>query len=460
MTAPAARPLRVTEPDPRALYFVSYDGLVNNASFQQSGILTYGGRQYAAWYTEDRSAVVARRALPDGPWHRITLPHRLSVDDSHNVISLGVSPEDDRLHVAMDTHNNPVHYVRSEPGLLSAPDRWAATAFGPVRRSLDGVELGDITYPQFAVTPEGRLQLVYRTGGSGNGTNELAEYVGGAWHRLGRWSGATGPYSANGTTSTTRNMYVHGITYGPDGRLHAAFTWREGDAGVLGHPGGLTNHDTGYVYSDDRGRTWRNDAGTVVGVTGTEDLVEVGDPGLVIDALGVDHALMNQESQAVDSTGVPHVIISYVPETAMERVTDFTADRRAHARAYHLTRDASGGWRKTELPVPVAAFGRSRIVFDARDNAYVVLPYCRIVGASRETGWTDWTLLFDGTGAGRTGIAAGTRTGDSGDSLGAFGEVVVDESRVAADGVLSVMYQCGSTGTVPSPLRVVDLRLG
>lgn len=67
-------------------------------------------------------------------------------------------------------------------------------------------------------------------------------------------------YSGNGQTSTARNMYVHGITYGPDGRLHAAFTWREQNFGVLCHPGGLSNHDTGYVYSDDRGRTWRNDA--------------------------------------------------------------------------------------------------------------------------------------------------------------------------------------------------------
>ncbi|WP_033332147.1 BNR repeat-containing protein [Actinomadura welshii] len=450
---PALQRLKDTRLDAKALYFVSYDGLVNNGSFQQSGILTYAGYQYAGWYTADRSAVIARRHLPNGPWKSVTLPHKLSTDDSHNVISMGVSPQDGRLHVAMDTHGNQVYYTRSEPGLASdpSPGRWDASRFGPVQRTLDGTDLGGITYPQFAVTPERRLQLVYRTGGSGNGTNEIAEYDaagGGSWTRLGKWSGAAGTYSGNGQTSTARNMYVHGITYGPDGRLHAAFTWREQNFGVLCHPGGLSNHDTGYVYSDDRGRTWRNDAGQVVGATGTADQVALDDPGLVVDPLDPNHALMNQESQAVDAAGRPHVVISYVPGRFTQCVTDFTAQRKAYSRTFHLTRDAGGKWRKVEIPVPNEAFGRSRIVFDKADNAYVIMPFGRIVAASKAGGWTDWKLLFDGT------HYSGDRT------LNAFGEVLVDDSRVATDGVLSVMYQQKSTGTTPSPIRVIDFKLG
>jgi hypothetical protein len=44
--------------------------------------------------------------------------------------------------------------------------------------------------------------------------------------------------------------------------------------------------------------------------------------------------------------------------------------------------------------------------------------------------------------------------------LNVFGEVNVDASRVAEDGVLSVLYQQRSTGTTPSPIRVADFRLG
>ena len=66
--APRHPDRRAPRLDAQAVYFVSYDGLVNNESFQQSGILTYEGYQYAAWYTADRIAVVGRRALGGSTW--------------------------------------------------------------------------------------------------------------------------------------------------------------------------------------------------------------------------------------------------------------------------------------------------------------------------------------------------------------------------------------------------------
>jgi hypothetical protein len=435
--------LRDVQLDPSALYFVSFDGLVNNESFQQEAIVTHAGFQYTAWYTADRSAIVARRRLPTGTWERATLPHRLSTNDSHNVISLGISPTDGRLHVAMDTHNSTVFYVKSEAGLVSAPASrtWSAARFGAVQRNLDGVELGAITYPQFVVTPERRLQFSYRTGGSGNGTNELAEYDGTTWRKLGRWSSATGSWTApNGVTSTTRNMYLHGLTYGPGGRLHAAFTWREGNTGVLCNQGGLTNHDTGYVFSDDRGRTWRGPAGQVAGSTGG---TPVGvSPSLVVDPLDPNHGLMNQESQAVDATGTPHVIISYVPGRFTQCVTGYAADRTRWGRAFHVFRNPNGTWTKREVPTPLNATGRTRIVFDPADNAYLIMPFARILTASKASNWTNWTVVFDRP------------------SMNVFGEVNVDYARLTSDGVLSVLYQQRSSGTTPSPIRVADFRLG
>ena len=427
--------------DPAALFFVSYDGVVNNNSFQRDAILTHAGFQYATWYTGSRNAVVARRPL-GGAWERVVLPHRLSVDDSHNVISLGISPLDGTMHVAMDTHDNRVFYVKSVAGLTAPPCAipWDPSAFGPVRRTLDGVELGDITYPQFVVTPEGALQLSYRTGCSGNGVNELAEYRDGTWSRLGAWSSAEGDYTGpTGVVSTTRNMYLHGLDYDRNGRLHAAFTWREGDSRVLRAPGGLTNHDTGYVCSDDRGRTWRTTGGTVVGTTGGAP-VRVDSPGITIDHLDPDHGLMNQESQAVDSTGTPHVVISYVPARLVTPVSDYAAQRTRHARTFHLTR-VDGTWTKREVPVPPNSTQRTKLVLDRADNAHLVMPRGTIVTATRATGWTDWT-------------ATSTPT-----ALRAFGEVNVDTSRIAVDGILSVQYQQTSTGTTPSPIRVADFRL-
>ncbi|ROP36496.1 BNR repeat-containing protein [Saccharothrix texasensis] len=440
--APGVTLLPDTLLDQSALYFVSYDGLVNNNAFQDA-LITYNGHQYAAWYTAGRNAVIARRAL-GGSWEKAVLPHRLSADDSHNVISLGISPQDGTLHVAMDTHDTRLHYSKSVAGLVSQPGShpWSPSVFGTVQRTLGGVELGAMTYPQFVVTPEGALQFSFRTGRSGNGVNELAEYTGGAWRKLGGWSSATGSYTGpNGVVSTTRNMYLHGLTYNRRGRLHAAFTWREGNSGVLCNPGGLTNHDTGYVYSDDRGRTWRNAAGAVVGTTGGTR-VSVGSPGLVADPLDPNHGLMNQEGQGADSTGTPHVVISYVPGRFTQCVSNYAQQRTRYGRTFHVVRGSNGAWTKREVPVAPGSTQRTKLVFDRADNAYLVMPRGRIVSASKASGWTDWALVFDQP------------------SMNAFGEVNVDTSRLAADGVLSVQYQQRSSGTTPSPIRVADFRLG
>lgn len=441
---PAVTEKSTTTLDPQAIYFVSYDGLVNNNSFQKNGLLTYQGHQYAAWYTSTGNAVVARRVAAGGTWSTVTLSHVLKTSDSHNVISMGVSKVDGRLHLTMDSHSDGFFYVKSIAGLLDNPAStpWSPSVLGPVQTSLDGLALtSQFTYPQFISTPEGRLQLSYRAGISGNGRNALAEYDGSSWTALGEWSGSTGTYTSSHGSSTARNMYLHGIDYDVNGRLHSFFTWREQNAAVMCSGGGITNHDTGYVHSTDRGRTWRNDAGTLVATTGTSDTVSVTDPGLVVDSLDPDHSLMNQESQWTDSTGLPHAIISYVPGRFGQCATDYVADRTAGGRAFHLRKNSSGGWTKTEIPVPLDSSQRTKLILDKYDNAYAVFPYGRIAGASKSSGHTDWTLLFDGGG------------------LHAFGEVVIDEMRARSDNVLSFMYQEKSSGTTPSALHVVEFSL-
>ncbi|MFJ1602428.1 BNR repeat-containing protein [Streptomyces sp. NPDC088253] len=441
---PSAALTGSTQLDSQALYFVSYDGLVNNNSFQKNGLLTYKGYQYAVWYTTDRSAVVARRALGASSWSTLTLAHRLKSSDSHNVISMGVSRTDGRLHLNMDSHSDGFFYVKSVAGLLDNPAAtgWTSAVFGAVQTSLDGLALTtQFTYPQFISTPDGKLQLSYRVGVSGNGRNALAEYDGSSWTALGEWSASTGTYTSEHGSSTARNMYLHGIDYDVNGRLHSFFTWREQNAAVMCNSGGITNHDTGYVHSTDRGRTWRNDAGTVVATTGGSDTVAVTDAGLVVDALNPDHSLMNQESQATDSTGLPHAIISYVPGRFGQCTTNYVTDRTNNGRAFHLRKNASGSWTKTEIPIALGSSQRTKLILDKYDNAYAIMPFDRIAGASKSSGYTDWKLLYDGSG------------------LNAFGEVVIDETRVSQDGTLSVMYQEKSSGTTPSALHVVDFRL-
>ncbi|MDX2604878.1 BNR repeat-containing protein [Streptomyces caniscabiei] len=430
--------------DSQAIYFVSYDGLVNNNAFQKNALLTYKGYQYAVWYTADRNAVVGRRVLGSGTWSTVKVGHTLRYNDSHNVISMGVSKVDGRLHLNMDSHSDGFTYVKSVAGLMDNPAglSWTTSRFGAPQSTLDGLALtSQFTYPQFISMPDGKLQLSYRAGISGNGRNALAEYNGTSWTNLGEWTSSTGTYTSEHGSSTARNMYLHGIDYDRNGRLHALFTWREQNGAVMCNSGGITNHDTGYVYSDDRGRTWRNNAGAVVGTTGGSDKVSVTDAGLVVDALNPDHSLMNQESQWTDSAGRPHAIISYVPGRFGQCTTNYVADRTANGRAFLVRKSASGPWTKTEIPVPLNSSQRTKLVMDKYNNAYALFPFGRIAGATAASGHTDWKILFDGSG------------------LNAFGEVVFDESRIAQDNVLSVMYQVKSSGTTPSALRVIDFAL-
>jgi len=114
---------------------------------------------------------VGRRVRGSTTWSTVKVGHTLRYDDSHNVISMGVSKVDGRLHLNMDSHSDGFTYVKSVAGLMDDPGglSWTASRFGAPQSTLDGLALtSQFTYPQFISTPEGRLQLSYRGAVSGN----------------------------------------------------------------------------------------------------------------------------------------------------------------------------------------------------------------------------------------------------------------------------------------------------
>lgn len=443
--APGVSVLSNTLLSSSGIYFVSYDGLVNVNSFQLSGLLTYEGYQYAGWYTSNRSVILGRRTTSGGSWQTLALPHTLTTNDSHNVVVLGVSPADGVIHVAMDCHSSAVYYTKTSSGVAGSSVSWTTNLFGTITNTIGSLNVGStVTYPQFVVTPDNLLQFVYRSGVSGNGNTQLAEYQSGTWTNVGLWASGSGTYTAdNGATSSARNLYIHGATY-RGSRFYITGTWRENSGSVSCSSGGLTNHDTTFFYSDDKGRTWYNAAGAHIGTSGSSPM-SVSSSGIVVDSLDANHGLMNQESQDVDSQGRIHVIISYVPGRFTQCVTNYETDRIAHGYPFHIYQAANGTFIKTEIPFPLGAVGRSQIALDASDNVYVVLPYVRVVTASKASGWTDWSLVYDGSAQG----------------LNAFGEVTIDRGALVSSGrgTLAVLYQESSSGSTPSPVRVVQFQM-
>jgi len=141
-SAPSVSFISNTQLDPNGIFFVSYDGVVNVNSFQLSGVLTYQNWQYAGWYTSSKTAMLARRQLPSGSWSTLQLPHQLSTSDSHNVIALGVSPSDGKIHVALDCHSTQMYYTSSEAGLATSGASWTASRFGAITNTLGNLNIG------------------------------------------------------------------------------------------------------------------------------------------------------------------------------------------------------------------------------------------------------------------------------------------------------------------------------
>lgn len=427
--------------DPAARGVVTFANTANVASYQQDGLFTHRGRQYTAWYARDGRATVARRRLPRGRWERARLDYRLYDDDSHNAISMTVTPGDDRLHIAFPTHDDAIRYTRTRPG-ISRARRWRASLFERVRDSLPGAPHAprSWTYPQFERVG-GRTLLTYRDGTHDAGRQLLLRYGrGGRWSLLGRFTDSGGTWSSPYGASTSRYAYLHGFTANAarPRRLEIAFSWRELPAAACA-PTAIGNHDIGYAASTDGGLTWRNDAGRLIARTGSDDPIAVGDPHVVVP-VPIDRGLMNQESQATDSRGRFHVMTSVVP--GADCVLDFYGERAAGARPQHSWRDLDGVWRTTPLPMLSGSAGRTKLVFDRRDDAFVVLPDGRIAAAHAATGWTDWRIVHDG------------------DGIAPVNELVVDRQRIAYDGVLSIAYQERSpVRDAPSAFRVADFRL-
>jgi len=345
-----------------------------------------------------------------GDWESLEfLDYAQRTDDEHNVISLGISPLDGTIHLSFDAHAGPLHYRKSVPDLATSPElfEWSATQFGPVEGTLGGIRLSSITYPRFLITPEGKLQYEIRIGTSGSGDSYLYEYDGssGIWTELGKY--------IEGTSSHV-NAYLNGIQYDEYGRLHATWCWRQ-------TPDPVTNHDLMYAYSDDYGRTWNNNDGVQVAVTG-QTFIKPSSPGIIVWPIPQQRGLLNQEGQTVDHQGRIHVLMRDALSGTLRYV--------------HYYRDTGGAWHRNELP-PVPPGPRGKIATDALDNAYAILPNLMIAAASGSSDYTDWAVV------------------DAPDDGRFAREPLYDSARLRGDGVLST-FNVSSQG---NDLLVLDYRL-
>ena len=457
-----------------------YGRAFNGASFQFDGLTSFAGYQYTAYWAQDDAVAgpgkyhvgVGRRKLPDGPWETIRLrdsamKNGLNKDgkpwDAHNTISLGIAPGDGTIHLAYDHHNHPLRYRVTAPGAATKPEqtKWSADLFQAERATLDSDKpVTVVCYPSFIRAPDGNLLLTMRRGQSGDGGWWMFPYDAKthAWHAGHQYDdGRNAVYAATTPPSAERCAYPNGWTFGPDGTLHLSYVYRENFGKDKGGNG--TNHDIFYVQSPDFGRTWKNSAGEVVSsIDGKSDggkavpkQFSLASPGLQVVELNQNSSLMNQQTQAVDSTGGFHMLLWHRdPAKAKPPARPWTPEQSSY---FHYRRSPEGIWKTTILPGNAGS--RARLAFDAADNLYAVYTVPKqpakpqglrfddgqlvIARATAAKQWSDWTILL-------------TRPGPC------LGEPTIDMPRLRTDSVLSVCVQdFPNADGQATPMRVLDL---
>ena len=452
--------------DPRALTIVGYFGpCINGQSFQQEALTTLAGWQYVAYYDSNGHICLARRKLSDSSWGILRFEdYVLKHDDVHNTISVGICPKDGTIHLSFDHHNHPLHYRVSRKGAATVPKEtpWEPSLFGPVVAELEkGKPPSRVCYPRFWRTPEAGLQFCYRAGGSGGGDRILVDYdpATGSWHNTRQIDSRAGTFSDSFNTSRGRCSYPNGYTYDALDRLHVTWVWREATQGA--------NHDLMHAYSEDRGFTWKNSRGELVG-----DSRPGGRPfgldssGIVVVPISRAYSLLNTQAQAVDSQGRIHVVISHLAEEPEQPTTRFPdwlgppEDRRYH----HYWRADDGVWQHTKLPG--LAGNRPKLFFDRHDNAILI--------ANLNRPGTTWPTPFESWGTcdefcffhGDLTIMAATAAAQWKDwrvihrEAGPFvNEMLGDGHRWQEEAVLSIIVQkTPLKPREPTPLRILDFR--
>jgi hypothetical protein len=451
--------------DPQALLMpanATYGRALNGISYQDSPIVSFNGYQYAAWYhysdANTERIYMGRRNLATNVWESFDLGKELSNGDApawdaHNAISMGISG-DGRIHLSYDMHVNNLRYQESQVGVASNPESvaWNASIFGSERSTLNPAHAtqGSVTYPRFADGPDGDMVMTFRRYSSGNGDMVIARYD----SQTHTWSAPQdiinrgGSYTDSFGTSTNRNAYINGIDYGPDGTLHTTWTWREAT------PSARINRDINYAYSEDKGATWKNNSGLVIGSSGNP--ITTNSPGIKIAELDRKEMLFNQQGQVVDDDGRVHALMWHRrDEPGFEWVsTDAMDINKADAAYYHYYRDPKNGdWTRRRLSVAEPVGSRPEIGYDRDGNLFAayVSPgptgsgalhssgRLVIAGASKATNYSDWTVLHV-------------------DERDFIGEPMIDRDRLRNDGILSVFLQENSTTTsnIGSPLHLLE----
>lgn len=374
----------------------------NMHSWDNEKILSYGGYQYVGCWNGDGMLSVARRDLKTDALQVVTLDWKLSQDNPHRSVAIGISPGDGRLHIAFDNafqRTTPeLRYRRSREGWITdPPETIRASDFLPMEgmTSKENLEYF-VVYPRFIHLNDGTLLFSWHTRGpQGRRFSDhkmLNRYDArqGRWEHLGEWfAGHTGIYTRPGdpnSGSPGRQQYLNQVVVDENDWIHVSWTYKE-TTGIEGNQGLY------YAYSKDRGVTWHNTDGAQVADLGRGLPITIDSPGVEVVGLPTYSWIVNNGAMALDGRGNPHVIYQM-----SATVTQDVIERNHHHS--HLYRDDQGQWHQNWITPPDEHFpglrNRGTLLADSNDDLHFYvrrgsrLEYYRARAAEE---WKDWTRL-------------------------------------------------------------------
>ena len=405
----------------------SFLGPMNTGIAHQDAIVSHGNYQYVVYYNKGRHLCISRRRHNTDRWEEIVFTDYVQgINDAHNKANMGICPNDGTIHIAFDHHADDLNYRHSLSDVVSDPENvvWDASLFSAIKDYLEvGQVLTKVTYPRFITTPEGELQFSYRDGTSSNGHTRFADYTAASgWQDNRIIIHKDGDFVLDGVLHTNRNAYHNYFTYDDEGTLFISWTFREKSGPGFGFS---TNHDLYFAFSEDRGKTWKNNAGDVVADLETGLSMSIDTEGLLVYT--IPHGtLINNGGQAVDAKGNVHVIMRHADEL------------NTGISYYHYWRQPNGVWSQSRLNI---SGSRARLYVDAYDN--LLLTYnsggkIKINAASPEDDYQSWPLIIS-------------------EGVNLSGDMVADLVRFKQDGILTVMLQKRPVGYEATPIEVFDL---
>ena len=156
--------------------------------------------------------------------------------DNHCGAAMAITP-DGSVHAVLGGHHSNLDHYQFKAGTINT---W---------EHISSIE-SPATYPSLVCDKKGRLHLAFRSQRDTNWTLDFCTFEKGQW---------TAPKSLVQSVKKGYIFWTNTLAVGPENRLHLAF------ARVIPLENGQQYHGASYIYSDDQGKTWSEDAnGTII----------------------------------------------------------------------------------------------------------------------------------------------------------------------------------------------------